>query len=282
MPARDPIAAIAGFARRSDVDRPDARRRGGFTLIELLIVIALVLVLAWFAVPVFTGELQRRRLKDSIDQMQSIIALTRAHAMNDGRRYRIRWPDEEAYEAAEENETTLQPIIEVEKDPINEPGEFSEVKELWAIGDTLYPGIQCTEVRLGRPKTPEQEAQEQERLDQIADGVSQMFEDDEDELEDMFDETPEDALSEEEKDPIRPAIVFEPDGTAEWATIFLTNGEENEDEELRTWEIVIDGRTGKVAWRRTPTEQEIEDAIAEREEEEEEHKIVRGREAGAM
>jgi len=248
----------------------------------VLIVIGLVLVLAWFVVPVFTGELKRRRLVDSIDQLQSVVRLTRAHAMNDGKRYRIRWPDEEAYETAEETGETLQPIIEVEKDSIREPGEFTECTELWALGDTLYEGIQCAEVRLGRPKTIEDEMrEEEEELEHIADGVEEMFEED-DGLEDLFDGSADETGTGEEEDPNRPAVVFEADGTVEWATILLTDGTENEDGELQTWEVIVDGRTGKVGWRRTMTEYEFEEALAEREEQEEQHKIVRGREAGAM
>ncbi len=256
--------------------------RRGFTLVEVLLVIGLMAVLAWFVVPVFTGELERRRLQQSIDQLQTVIHLTRAHAMNDGKRYRIRWSEEEDYEEAEETGLTLQPVIEVEKDPIDEPGEFVEVQELWAIGDTLYAGIQCAEVRLGRPQELEEEEEEElDRMDAIADGIDEMFDEEDDELDDLFDEDPDEAATEEEKDPVRPAIVFEPDGTVEWATILLTNGTEDEEGELRTWEVQIDGRTGKVGWRRTPTEEEIEEAREVREEQKEEHKIVRGREAGA-
>lgn len=260
-----------------------SRSLPGFTLVEVLIVIILIGLLAWFVVPVFTGELERRRLSGSIDQLQNLIALTRAHAMNDGKRYRIRWPEGELYEQAEETEETLQPIIEVEKDPIEEPGVFTEVKELWARVEPLFDGVQCSEVRLGRPKTPEEELrerQEQERLEEVASGLDAMFEED-DKLDDMMGDDVDETATEEEKDPNRPAVVFEADGTVEWATVFLTNGRENEDGELQTWEIRIDGRTGKVGWRRTMTETEYEEVLAEKEEEQEERKIVRGREAGA-
>jgi prepilin-type N-terminal cleavage/methylation domain-containing protein len=268
----------------------DGRRGGvgslrpGFTLVEVLLVVGVILILAWFVVPVFTGELKRRRLEYSIDQMQTMIRLTRAQAMNDGKRYRIRWPEEEAYEQADERGVTLQPMVEVEKDPIEEPGEFTEVKAIWARGVTLHDGIQCTEVRLGRPKSAEdllREEEEEERLEHIADGIEEMFNEEEDPFEDMFGQGPDDVGSEEDEDPIRPPIVFEPDGTAQWAVILLTNGEEDEEGELRTWEVIIDGRTGEVGSRRTRTEAEVEESLAQLREDKEEKKIVRGREAGA-
>lgn len=261
------------------------RVRAGFTIIEMVLVIALLLLLSSLVVPVFTGELERRRLNDSIEQLQNAIAITRAHAMNDGLRYRLRWPEEEAYEEALESGKTLQPVIEVEAKPLEEPGEFTPVKELWAQVEPLHSGIQVTEVRLGRPKTAEElirEEEERERLEMVAEGVDKMFEDDEeDAVEKLFGGGVDEAGTEEEKDPTRPAVVFDSDGTVEWATIFLTNGEETDEGEFRTWEVIIDGRTGKVGWRRSLTEEEIEMRRAEIEEQREEKKIVRGRELGA-
>ncbi len=251
----------------------------GFTLIELLIVIALVLILSTLAIPVFTGEMKQRRIDDSISQMRSLIQMTRAHAMNDGKRYRIRWADESAYKEAEEKETTLQPIVEVEEDPLGQPGVFTPVKGLWAYGETLREGMQCLKVVLGRPE-PNEPNELEDEMRQIANGISQMF-DEESETEEMFEEDMTNAGTEEEKDLVRPAVVFETDGTAEWATIYLTDGTENEDGEFQTWEISIDGRTGAVGWRRTPTESEREEIAAEYEANKEEHKIVRGREIGA-
>jgi prepilin-type N-terminal cleavage/methylation domain-containing protein len=254
----------------------------GFTLLELLIVIGLVLLLASMVVPVFTGEIARRRLADSIGQMQSLVQLTRAHAMNDGKRYRIRWPEEDAYKEAEEKSETLQPIVEVEADPIGQPGVFTEVKDLWVQGDTLHSGIQCVRVELGQqePNDPNDPNQSDE-MRQIASGVDQMF-DDKSELEDMFEQDMDEAGSEEEKDPVRPAIVFETDGTAEWARIYLTNGDAGEDGEPQTWEIAIDGRTGSVGWRKSLSESEAQEMVAQAEANQEEHKIVRGREIGAQ
>lgn len=264
--------------------RGPGTRRAAFSLVELLLVIALMLILAWFVVPVFTGELDRRHLEYSIDQVQSLLRSTRAQAMNDGKRYRICWPDEDAYEQTEENGKTLQPVLEVEADPIDEPGVFTEVKAVWARGDTLYEGIQCKEVRIGRPTLPEEEELQEEldsRFDQIADGIEEMFEEEEDPFDEMFGDDPDEIGSEEDEDAVRPPIVFEPDGTVEWATIFLTNGEEDEEGELLTWEIVVDGRTGSVGYRRTPSEAQIEEMVAQKQEEREQKTIVRGREVGA-
>jgi len=248
--------------------------------LEFLIVVCLILLLASFVVPVFTGELERRRLEDSISQLQSLIQLTRAHAMNDGKRHRIRWLDEQAYQEAEEKGLTLQPVVEVEEDPIGQPGVFTEVKALWAIGETLHSGIQCLKVVLGRREPNEPNWAQEDEMARIADGIEQMF-DEKSGVEEMFEEDMVTSGTEEEQDPNRPAIVFETDGTSEWATIFLTNGTENAEGELQTWEVYIDGRTGSVGWRRTPTEAEAEEAIAQAEQEKEERKIVRGRELGA-
>lgn len=280
MGPRTRTGRLGGGIRRGGA----GSNRAAFTLVEMLLVVGMLLILAWFVVPVFTGELKRRHLEHSIDQLQSLIRLTRAHAMNDGKRYRIRWPDKDAYDGADETGRTLQPIIEVEKDPIGEPGVYTEVNELWVRGDTLHEGIQCTEVRLGRPKRPEDELREEEKLgrfEQVAKGLDEMFNEEEDPFQDMFGDGPNELGNEEEMDPIRPAIVFEPDGTVQWSSIFLTNGDEDEDGEPRTWEVIVDGRTGTVGYRRTPTQAEMDDALDQLREEKEEKKIVRGREIGA-
>jgi prepilin-type N-terminal cleavage/methylation domain-containing protein len=261
-----------------------ADRLCAFTLLELLIVIALMVVLAWFVVPVFTGELDRRRLDDSISQVQSLVLLTRAHAMNDGKRYRIRWPDEANYAEAEEKGTTLQPIVEVENDPIEQPGIFTPVEELWATGETLHPGIQCLKVVLGRNQPdPNQLAATdtgQTAMSEIENGAAEMFEE-ESEIDKMFEEDITKSGTVEEIDPNRPPVTFEADGTTDWGTIYLTNGTQNEDGEPQTWEIYIDGRTGNVGWRRTLSEAEREQALSDAEDQKQEHKIVRGRELGA-
>ncbi len=252
-----------------------------FTLIEVMLVIGMLLVLAYFVLPIFTGEIERRRLEDSISQMQSLINLTRAHAMNDGKRYRLRWPDEPNYEEASEKGLTLQPIIEVEASPIDQPGVFTEVNDVWAVGETLYTGVQCERVVLGRQQEPNEPNQFENEMSRIANGAEQMFQEDSD-LDKMFqDNVTVKSSTEEEKDPNRPAIVFDPDGTAEWATIYLTNGTLTEEGELQTWEIFIDARTGNVGWRRTLSEEERQQATVDAEEQKEEHKIVRGREMGA-
>ncbi len=61
----------------------------GFTLLELLLVIALIGVLVAFAWPDFSGTAQAEQLKESARRMETLIAMCRAEAMNEARRYRI-------------------------------------------------------------------------------------------------------------------------------------------------------------------------------------------------
>jgi hypothetical protein len=120
----------------------------------------------------------------------------------------------------------------------------------------------------------------QTAMSEIENGAEEMFEEQSD-IERMFEEDITKSGTVEEIDPNRPPITFEADGTADWGTIYLTNGTQNEDGEPQTWEICVDGRTGKVGWRRTLSETEREQAISDAEDQKEEHKIVRGRELGA-
>ncbi len=66
----------------------------------------------------------------------------------------------------------------------------------------------------------------------------------------------------EETDEGRPAVVFQPDGTSEWATFVLTDApvdESPEDsEQWRELNVILDGVTGRVWVQRPLREDELE------------------------
>jgi type II secretory pathway pseudopilin PulG len=223
-------------------------RRRAFTLMELLLVIGLMVVLTAMAMPALFSELQRSRLPESAERMRSLLTMVRAQAQWSGLRHRLRFPTEDD----DEEDLVLglrQPIIEREDDPIEEPEEWTIVREPWAIDETMQPGIRCVEVRLGKP-TLEGIRDARERRNDISDLMEERF---------------------EEFEAERPPLIIEPDGTSEWATFVLTDAPEDmelddlnpddldaEEDEIQLVEIILDGELGFVWLQRPFYEEELD------------------------
>jgi len=216
-------------------------RRRAYTLLELLLVLGIVTVLAALAVPNFYRELERDMLSRSARQLRSLLTLVGANAAFDGKRYQIRFPMEGERDALD---GTRQPIIEREDDPIYEPEVFIPVTVPWAVGNTLLGEVWCAEVRLGRPT-----AEKLRRLRQRSQVRAA--------LEDAFDDYEFE----------RPPLVFDPDGSTEWATFVLTEAPAGTaldalDDQPRI-EVILEGRTG-LAWLQRPFYEEEVDLFLER------------------
>jgi prepilin-type N-terminal cleavage/methylation domain-containing protein len=214
--------------------------RSGFTLLEILLVVGILVVLSGLVLPTMFQEIESARLPESARQMRSLLQLTRAHAMYDGKRYRIRFLEPGEEEDLEQSDRDLgQPLIEREDDPIEEPAVFNPVREHWTEGATLLEGVRCVEVRLGKPTLQRILDQDTERQEELVQ-----------ELGDVTDE-------------LRPPLYIEPDGTSEWATFVVTNAPEDAGdlaEELEDYpmiEVILDGFTGLVWLQRPFYEEEL-------------------------
>ena len=210
--------------------RRSSRSIRGYTLIEMVLVVALLAVLAAMAVPSILRDIEQRRLPTSVRTMRALLTLVRANAMYDGKRYRVRFPQEDEIDHFGEDR---QPIIEREDDPFTEPNVFTRATEPWVRGETFLRGVWCAEVRLGRPtleKLRERFLAEQEEDEWL------------EELEEDFEEG-------------FPPLIIEPDGTSEWVTFVITNAPrdtEREDLEVRQRiEVIMDGLTGLI-WLQRP------------------------------
>jgi prepilin-type N-terminal cleavage/methylation domain-containing protein len=211
-----------------------AHGQAGFTLLELLLVIALMVILAGFVLPSFWGSLRAEALPTSARDLRSLIYVTRANAMLDGLRYRIRFPEPgEMEDPAREH----QPLVEVEALPIEEPGQFPEVRASWARDAVLEANVRCVKLLPGMPKM----------LEDRFDGASQLGGE-------------EDA----QRDLWEVSLVIEPDGTAEWATFLLvrlddpTVDDEEAIEAAPKLNVMVDGRTGQVWVQRPLSDEEME------------------------
>jgi type II secretory pathway pseudopilin PulG len=222
-----------------------SRKPRAFTLLEVLLVIGLLVLLSSMVVPSLFNEFRADALPRSGKQLRSLIALVRANAAFDGKRYRIRFPDRETGEKdplGGEN----QPLIEREDDPIEEPEVFNLVTAPWAVGETLLGDVRCAEIRLEKP-TIERIKEERDR---VAEDIGR-------ELEKAF----------EDIEPERPPLFVEPDGSCEWATFVLTTAPpdvqlDQLEDYPRLW-LILDGEVG-LAWMQRPFYDEELDLFEEK------------------
>ncbi|UCC29719.1 MAG: hypothetical protein JSU86_16130 [Phycisphaerales bacterium] len=89
--------------------------RRAFTLLEVSLVVGLLLLITAMVVPNFIRQIKADEIARSAKQLRSFITLVRANAAFDGRRYRIRFPDEDELDPLGGDR---QPLIEREGDPI--------------------------------------------------------------------------------------------------------------------------------------------------------------------
>ncbi len=239
LPAGRGAAPVRMINHRRDASRR-LRAAGGFTLLEVVLVIGLLAILAGFAWPAMSVMFRKSQLPESADQFKSLLGLTRAQAMLDNRRYRIRFVPKERF-----------PVIESEADPFTAVGKYAAIKADWTADERLLGDAQIHEIRLGRPeytlpfddeKADFDVGAEGEEASATSDGVVDA-ESNGTPSEPTF--TPE-MTSDEPVDEKRPTIIFEPDGSTNWATIILANKAPDavlaEDEE-QIW-IEMDGRSG--------------------------------------
>jgi uncharacterized membrane protein YgcG len=232
-----------------------ARRNGAraFTLLEISLVVGLLVIITGFSWPYLQNHIMGRQLPESAEQFRSLLHMSRATAMLDGKRFRIRF----------EPEAHL-PIVEYEKDPFLEPGVFVPVRRDWTTDDRLLGDVHVHEIRLGRPDytRPYDEAAEARLAEEDT-----FLPDDQAAQEDagtsgavttlMYARATDDPIDER-----RPPIVFETDGSTGWATVIIARAPPSdplEEDDPQIW-IEIDGRTGLAAVREALTEHQLTDA----------------------
>ncbi|MCZ6698155.1 MAG: hypothetical protein O7D94_04410 [Planctomycetota bacterium] len=210
-------------------------RLPGLTLIELAITMGLVVLLASIAWPLMSGRITKAELPDSADRIRSMLFMARSGAVMEHRRHRVR------FEPGEQ-----QPIIEYEVDPIREPGVWEPLTAKWTEEPVLLGDVQVHEVEIGRPfwtrplaATDQPEDLEEEAEEALLTGDAESG------LEEMALLWPDAGMEDVEIDENRPSIIFEVDGSSDWATLYLARVDPEDElleEEPQLW-IVLDGRT---------------------------------------
>jgi type II secretion system protein H len=105
------------------------RRQAGFTLFEVLLVAALLALLALLVFPDLRGTSRGEQLDESVARLKALIAMTRAEAMNQTRRYRLTFREDGSIRLSRQ------------RDPLTAPHEFVRVREPWALREVLLPEV---------------------------------------------------------------------------------------------------------------------------------------------
>ena len=71
------------------------QRRDGFTLVELAIAVVIMLVVLLLAVPSLTGVLADKRLRRSLDGVNSLVLQAQERSISERRSYLIVWRDKQ-------------------------------------------------------------------------------------------------------------------------------------------------------------------------------------------
>lgn len=211
----------------------------GFTLFEVLLVTGLFVILMGLVMPTMLRRFDDARMPSSCRSLRALIQLTRANAMIDGRRYRIRFPKEDEIDSGGQQR---QPIVEVERDPLREPEVFTPVLASWARDAVLDDSVRCAKVVLGRPTIESMMGERDATTELVETGTG------EERTEQRTTTAAGDTF-----EPDFPPLYLEPDGMSEWATFVITdapldvNIDEAPEGEYQIIDLIFDGLTG-LAW----------------------------------
>lgn len=222
------------------------RQRGGFTLFEIVIVLGLLTIMAGFAWPLYQDRIRQSAMPESAQRMRDLLFMAKSEAQAKNRRVRIRFEP-----------LKQQPIIEIETDPVFYPNQWDALEEMWTRETMLLDDVQVHRIEPGRPiyLIPISEQENAEAVEEDIDEEEAIAED--------FDATISSAATADdvEVDLDRPMLVFEADGSSDWATLIISQKplkEELLEEDDQIW-IVLDGRTGIASIRPKVTQEQLAD-----------------------
>jgi len=217
----------------------DAAR--AFTLLEILIVLSLLVLLALLAWPLMESQIRASDLPESAQRLRSTLIMARSTAVMEHRRVRVNFMTDEQ-----------QPVVEIEKDPIRLPGEWTAVTDAWTREPVMLGEVRVHRVAPGRPFFTRAVSKDADPS-LLEEEVKNFFEPDEEES--QFDaENPDAGISSQ--------VYFEADGSCDWATIIVAEVEPEKDLDEETpqrW-IVLDGRTGLARLQDQIREEQVADA----------------------
>jgi prepilin-type N-terminal cleavage/methylation domain-containing protein len=229
--------------------------RPGFTLLEIILVVGLLALLAAMAWPLMETHMRASALPDSAERLRAALVMARCDAMMLNRKVRVRFAPLEQH-----------PYFEFEIDPLNQPEVYEPLIQDWADERLMLDQVQVFQVLPGKPVYLEPVAAESElQLAEVKDAAAAQ------QAQTQAPSTarraadalgnPAAAAGDTAIDSARPPIVFEPDGSTQWATIVLAAGSPEEpmiEDAPQKW-IVLDGRTGLPSVREPVTQEQLDD-----------------------
>lgn len=221
-----------------------------FTLIELIVVLTLLVLLAMLAWPAVSSLMTSSELPESASRLRSTLYMARSGAISEHRRVRVRF-----------EEKSSQPIVEIERDPFTSPGNFETITAAWTQEPVVLGDVQVYSVTLGRPEFMKPVSEDIGP----GQGGNETATDAPEETADEGAKT-EETLAlrtaiETKEDPNRPTIMFEPDGSTDWAWLTVARqmpGEGLPKDAEQRW-VIVDGRTGMITIRDALSEEELAD-----------------------
>lgn len=185
------------------------RAARAFTLIEVILVIAVVSVLMAIVVPDWRSAGEGRRLAESVDRFQTLVAMCRAEAINTGRTYRLVFRVDGTV------------LVQRQLDPYESPEAFVLHEAGWARRSPLLKDIWV------------------EAVLPLPDGLPAEYLEDESIGYEIIDEEEYELILVEDLDEDL-AIDFAPDGSTDscWWVLRAENGE--------GVQMTLDGRTGRI------------------------------------
>jgi len=186
-------------------------RQRAFTLLELILVLALMGMLAAIVWPDFTRVGKAQELDESATRFKALVAMCRAQAMNEARRYRVTFRTDGTVKLARQLDAVYAPHV------------FFPLREQWARTKVLSPSV-FVESLVSLPDGPPPIIIEDDHIN-FTDEDGQDFLDDPIPVQELDNEV---------------EVFFEPDGTSDslrW-TLRAESG--------RGRELTLDGRLGRV------------------------------------
>lgn len=184
-------------------------RTTGFTLLEVLLVIVVVGLLMAIAIPDWTAAQAAQRLDESVERFETLVAMCRASAINDGRGYRIVFRPDGSIRVMRQ------------RDAFEFPDEYVLHESTWARRPVLLEDVWVSSVL------------------PLPDGLPPEYMEDEDIGYEILDEEEYELIPIEDLDEAV-QLDFAPNGQTDsfWWVLRATSG--------RGVQLVLDGRLGRV------------------------------------